>query len=38
MYRGRPVEVFIPKGKDSSQGDIGSWNTSLTGYYLYKFM
>lgn len=38
MYRGRAVEVFIPKGKDSSQGDVGSWNTSLTGYYLYKFI
>lgn len=38
MYRGRPVEVFTPKGKDSSEGDVGSWNTSLTGYYLYKFM
>jgi hypothetical protein len=38
IYRGREVEVFIPKGKDSSEGDVGSWNTSLTGYYLYKFM
>ncbi|MGV8138222.1 MAG: RagB/SusD family nutrient uptake outer membrane protein [Mangrovibacterium sp.] len=38
IYMGRPVEPFTPKGKDSGEGDVGSWNTSLTGYYLYKFM
>lgn len=38
MYRGRPVETFTPKGKDSSEGDVGGWNCSMTGYYLYKFI
>jgi hypothetical protein len=37
MYKGRPVEVFIPGGKDSPEGN-GGWNTSLTGYYMRKFL
>ena len=27
-FRGRAVETFIPKGQDSEQGAIGSWNCS----------
>lgn len=37
MYRGRKVEAFTPGGKDSKEG-IQAWNTSPTGYWLYKFM
>ena len=37
MFRGREVETFIPNGQDSEQGAVGSWNCSLTGYYLYKY-
>lgn len=36
-YRGRQVETFIPKGKDSKEGS-SNWNTSQTGYYLRKWM
>jgi starch-binding outer membrane protein, SusD/RagB family len=36
-YRGREVETFLPGGKDSKDGDQ-NWNTSKTGYYLYKFI
>ncbi|MBS1521935.1 MAG: RagB/SusD family nutrient uptake outer membrane protein [Bacteroidetes bacterium] len=36
-YRGSTVDVFLPGGKDSNQGP-SNWNTSLTGYYLRKFM
>lgn len=37
MFRGRPVEAFIPGGQDSKEGAVGSWNCSLTGYYLHKY-
>lgn len=36
-YRNSTVDVFLPGGKDSNQGP-SNWNTSLTGYYLRKFM
>lgn len=36
-YRGSTVDVYLPGGKDSNQGP-SNWNTSLTGYYLRKFM
>jgi hypothetical protein len=36
-YRGSTVQVFLPGGKDSNQGP-SNWNTSLTGYYLRKFL
>ncbi len=36
-YKGRPVETFLPGGKDSPDGPE-PWNTSLTGYYLRKFV
>ncbi|MFA6084003.1 RagB/SusD family nutrient uptake outer membrane protein [Mucilaginibacter sp.] len=36
-YRGRPVETFSPGGKDSKDG-IANWNTTLTGYYILKYM
>ncbi len=37
QYRGREVETFEPGGKDSKDGQ-SNWNTSKTGYYLYKFI
>jgi hypothetical protein len=37
MYRGRETEFWIPGGLDSKDGPTG-WNTSFTGYTLYKFM
>lgn len=37
MYRGRRTEFYIPGGRDSKDGSQG-WNTSPTGYTLYKFM
>lgn len=36
-YRGSTVETFTPGGKDSKDG-TDNWNTSITGYYLKKFM
>jgi hypothetical protein len=36
-YRGRPVETFLPGGKDTKDG-IDNWNTSFSGYYLRKFI
>ncbi|EHQ25904.1 RagB/SusD family nutrient uptake outer membrane protein [Mucilaginibacter paludis] len=36
-YRSRSVETFLPGGQDSNQGP-SNWNTSLTGYYLRKFL
>jgi hypothetical protein len=36
-FKGRPIEVFTPGGKDSEQGD-GGWNCSQTGYYMRKFL
>ncbi|MBO0935376.1 RagB/SusD family nutrient uptake outer membrane protein [Fibrella sp. HMF5335] len=36
-YRGRAVETFMPGGKDSPDGPE-PFNTSLTGYYLRKFI
>lgn len=36
-YRNSTVQVYLPGGKDSNQGP-SNWNTSLTGYYLRKFM
>lgn len=37
MYRGRETEFWVPGGLDSKDGPTG-WNTSQTGYTLYKFM
>jgi hypothetical protein len=37
QFKGRPIEVFTPGGKDSEQGD-GGWNCSQTGYYMCKFL
>ena len=36
-YRGRPIETFVPGGRDSRDG-ADNWNTSRTGYYLRKFI
>ena len=36
-YRGRDIEVFLPDGKDSPDGNE-PWNTSPTGYYMRKFV
>ncbi|WP_192579134.1 RagB/SusD family nutrient uptake outer membrane protein [Dyadobacter aurulentus] len=36
-WKGRQIEVFLPKGMDSNQGNEG-WNASYTGYYTKKFV
>lgn len=36
-WKGREIEVFLPKGMDSNQGNEG-WNASYTGYYTRKFV
>lgn len=36
-WMGRPTETFIG-GLDSREGPIDSWNGSMTGYYLKKFV
>lgn len=36
-WKGREIEVFIPGGQDSNQGNEG-WNASYTGYYTRKFV
>lgn len=36
-WKGRQIEVFLPKGADSNQGNEG-WNASYTGYYTRKFV
>ncbi len=37
-FQGRPVETFLPGGKDSNEGALSGWNATLTGYYLRKFI
>ena len=37
-FQGRPVETFLPGGKDSREGAISSWNATETGYYVRKFI
>ncbi len=36
-YRGRNVQTYTPGGLDSKDGP-GPWNTTLTGYYILKYM
>ena len=36
-YRGRNVQCYTPGGLDSKDGP-GPWNTTLTGYYILKYM
>ena len=36
-YRERKVETFLPGGQDSKDGNE-NWNTTKTGYYVYKFI
>jgi hypothetical protein len=36
-WKGRKIEVFLPKGLDSNQGNEG-WNASYTGYYTRKYV
>ncbi len=37
-FKGRPVETFLPGGRDSREGPISSWNATETSYYLRKFI
>ncbi len=37
MYRGRPVEFFLPGGLDTRDGPDGH-NAQITGYTMYKFL
>jgi hypothetical protein len=36
-FKGRPVETFLPKGKDSPEG-IAPLNAGITGYFVRKFL
>jgi hypothetical protein len=36
-FQGREIEVFLPGGADSPQGNEG-WNASWTGYYIRKYI
>lgn len=36
-FKGRPVETFLPGGKDSNEGAVSGWNATTTGYYIRKF-
>ena len=36
MFKGRPVELFLPGGLDTQEGS-GGWNSSKTGFFLHKF-
>jgi hypothetical protein len=36
-WKGRQIEVFVPAGRDSNQGNEG-WNASYTGYYNRKYV
>jgi starch-binding outer membrane protein, SusD/RagB family len=37
-FKGRPVETFLPGGRDSREGPISAWNATETSYYLRKFI
>ena len=37
-FKGRPVETFLPGGRDSREGPISAWNSTETSYYLRKFI
>jgi starch-binding outer membrane protein, SusD/RagB family len=37
-FKGRPVETFLPGGKDSNEGPVSGWNATTTGYYIRKFI
>ena len=37
-FQGRPVETFIPGGKDSNEGPVSANNATTTGYYYRKFI
>ncbi len=37
-FKDRPVETFLPGGRDSREGPISSWNATETSYYLRKFI
>ena len=38
MFQGKPVETFLPKGKDSPEGTRSPHNASPTGIYVRKFI
>ena len=37
-FQGRPVETFLPGGKDSNEGPVSANNATTTGYYYRKFI
>lgn len=37
-WKGKTIETFIPGGIDSSEAPVGSWNYSITGYFVRKFI
>jgi len=38
MFQGKPVETFLPKGKDSPEGTASPHNSSPTAYNIRKFV
>ena len=37
-FKGRPVEAYVPGGRDSYEGPVWNWNATETGYYVRKFI
>lgn len=37
-FKGRPVETFFPKGKDTPEGALTPQNGGITGYYVRKYV
>lgn len=38
IWKGKEIETFMPGGIDSSDGPVGGWNYSITGYYVRKLI
>lgn len=38
VFQHRQVETFLPGGQDSQEGPVATWNASITGYYVRKFL
>lgn len=37
-FKGREIETFLPKGRDSKEGPVTPFNASESGYYLRKYI
>ena len=38
QWKGHKIETFLPGGVDSNQAPAGSWNYSITGYFVKKYL